>query len=176
MTAKQTALAPVAKIERAILRIRGHNVMLDQDLAAVYGVTTKRLNQQVKRNRNRFPEDFAFQLTAEEAQVLRLQIATSNKGRGGRRTRPFAFTEHGAVMLASVLNTPVAVQASIHVVRAFIRLRQILETHKELARRLEELEKKYDEKFRVVFEAIRQLMAPPAPKRAQIGFRAKKAE
>jgi len=121
MTAKQTALAPVAKIERAILRIRGYNVMLDRNLAAVYGVTTKRLNQQVKRNRSRFPKDFAFQLHAEEAQVLRLQIATSNKGRGGRRTRPFAFTEHGAVMLASVLNTPVAVQASIHVVRAFIR-------------------------------------------------------
>ena len=164
------------RIEQAVLRIRGHNVMLDQDLATIYGVTTKRLNQQVNRNRNRFPEDFVFQLTAEEVRILRLQFATSNRGRGGRRTRPYAFTEHGAVMLASVLNTPIAVQASIHVVRAFIRLRQILATHKELARRLDALEKKYDEKFRVVFEAIRQLMAPSVPKRLEIGFRTKKPE
>jgi phage regulator Rha-like protein len=176
MTAKQTALVPVEKIEQAVLRIRGYNVMLDQDLATIYGVTTKRLNQQVKRNRRRFPEDFVFQLTAAEVQFLRLQIATSNRGRGGRRTPPYAFTEHGAVMLASVLNTPIAVQASIQVVRAFIRLRQILATHKELARRLDDMEKKYDEKFRVVFEAIRQLMAPPAPKRPQIGFRTRRTE
>ena len=176
MAAKQTALMPVERIEQAVVRIRGHNVMLDQDLAQLYKVTTKRLNEQVKRNRNRFPEDFMFQLTAEEVQLLRSQIATSNRGRGGRRTRPYVFTEHGAVMPASVLNTPIAVQTSIQVVRVFIRLRQILATHKELARRLDELEKKYDEKCQVVFEAIRQLMAPPVPKRTEIGFRTKKTE
>lgn len=164
-------MVSAARIGRVILRLRGHNVMLDGDLAQIYGVTTKRLNEQVKRNRERFPEDFMFQLTAEEIRVLRSQIATSNRSRGGRRTRPFAFTEHGAVMLASVLNTPIAVRASIQVVRAFIRLREIIATHEKLAHRLDELEKKYDERFKVVFEAIRQLMAPPNPKRAPIGFR-----
>lgn len=112
-----------------------------------------------------------FQLTAEETESLRSQFATSNKGRGGRRYRPYVFTEHGAVMLASVLNSPVAVQASIQVVRAFIRLREILATHKELARKLTELEQKYDKQFRVVFDAIRELMTPPRKPLRPIGFR-----
>ncbi len=151
--------------------IRGHKVLLDEDLAILCGVTTKRLNEQVKRNRDRFPGDFMFQLTEEEWGVLRSQIATSKKGRGGRRSLPHVFTEHGAVMLASVLNSPVAVHASIQVVRAFIRLRELLSTHKQLARKLNELEGKYDKQFAAVFDAIRQLMTPPKTKQRPIGFR-----
>src|SRR5436190_2210883 len=128
---EQVAIIPSDRIERQIYFFRGHKVMLDTDLA-LYGVSTKRLNEQVKRNRDRFPEDFMFQLTEEEAITLRSQIATSNK-RGGRRTLPYVFTEHGAVMLASVLNNPIAVRASVQVVRAFVRLREMLATHKELA-------------------------------------------
>ena len=110
--------------------------MLDADLARIYGVTTKRLNEQVKRNRDRFPEDFAFQLSPQECRILRSQFATSSSAHGGRRYRPYVFTEHGALMLASVLNTPVAVHASVRVVRAFVRLREMLGTQKELARKL----------------------------------------
>jgi hypothetical protein len=156
-----TTLVPVSSIEDRILLIRGLRVMLDEDLAEVYGVTTKRLNEQVKRNRKRFPEDFMFQLTAAEAEALRSQIATTKTGRGGRRTRPTAFTEHGAVMLASVLNSPTAVASSILVVRAFIRMRELVAVHRELAKRLDELERKYDAKFRAVFDSIRALMEPP---------------
>jgi len=145
--------------------------MLDADLAELYGVTTKRLNEQVKRNASRFPGDFMFQLTPDETRILRSQFATSRSGWGGRRALPYAFTEHGAVMLASVLNSPTAVDASVQVVRAFVRLREILATHKDLARKLEDLEKKYDARFRVVFDAIRKLMAPPERPRRQIGFR-----
>ncbi len=173
MTGKKF-LIPTERIEQAILFIREHKVMVDSDLAALYGVTTKRLNEQVKRNNTRFPEDFMFQLTAEEVTALRSQFATSNRGRGGRRYLPYVFTEHGALMLANVLNSPVAVQASIQVVRAFVRLRGILATHKDLARKLEELEKKYDRQFAGVFDAIRQLMAPPKTKQKSIGFRVKK--
>jgi phage regulator Rha-like protein len=167
---KTLAIVPVERIESRILLIRGHKVMLDSDLAEVYHVSTKRLNEQVKRNRERFPEDFMFQLTHKETANLWSQSATSNSGRGGRRYRPYAFTEHGAVMLASVLNSPVAVQASIQVVRAFIRLREILATHRQLARQLADLEQKYDKQFKVVFDAIRELMAPPKKERKQIGF------
>jgi len=144
--------------------------MLDADLAVLYGVTTKRLNEQVKRNRDRFPADFMFRLTARETAGLRSQIATTKSGRGGRRSPPVAFTEHGAVMLASVLNSPTAVYASIQVVRAFVRLRGILATHRDLARKLEDLERKYDAQFRVVFDAIRELMQPLDPPRKRIGF------
>ena len=165
------SLIPLEKIDRAILLIRGHKVMLDADLANIYGVTTKRLNEQVKRNRTRFPVDFMFQLTEGETDALRSQFATSNKGHGGRRTLPFVFTEHGAVMLASVLNTTVAVHASIQVVRAFVRFRRLLVTNVGLARKLAELENKYDAQFKVVFDAIRKLMIPPEPKRQLIGFR-----
>ena len=145
--------------------------MLDIDLAQLYGVTTRRLNEQVRRNRARFPEDFAFVLTREEFANLKSHFATSSSGWGGRRKLPYAFTEHGAVMAANVLNSPVAVRASIQIVRAFVRLREILATHKELARKIEEMEKKYDTQIRVVFGEIRKLMQPPAlPPKRQIGF------
>lgn len=161
-------LVPVQKIEQAILLIRGHKVMLDVDLALLYGVSAGRLNEAVKRNRDRFPDDFMFQLTPEEFEALRSQIAISNIGRGGRRYLPFAFTEQGVAMLSGVLKSKRAVQVNIEIMRAFIRLRHILASHKELARRLDELEKKYDAQFKVVFDAIRQLMSPSEPKR--IGF------
>jgi len=144
--------------------------MLDSDLATLYGVTTKRLNQQVNRNVDRFPADFMIRLTIQEGENLKLQSATSSLGWGGRRKPHNAFTEHGAVMLASVLNSPIAVAASIQVVRAFVQLRGALASHKELARRLDQMESGYDAKFKVVFQAIRELMEPPFPTRKQIGF------
>lgn len=162
---------PVDEITRAIHVIRDQRVMLDADLARLYGVTTKRLNEQVKRNRRRFPADFMFQLSPEEVANLKSQIATSSPRWGGRRKLPNAFTEHGAVMLASVLNSPIAVEASVQVVRAFVQLRSMLAAHAELARKLGELERKYDAQFRVVFDAIRELMQPPTPERKRIGFR-----
>ena len=168
-------MLPAALIERRILLVRGHKVMLDRDLAELYGVTTKRLNEQVRRNRDRFPADFMLRLTREETLFLarsRSQNATLKRGQNIKHV-PSAFTEHGAVMLASVLNSPVAVRASIHVVRAFVRLREILATHRDLARKLEELEQKYDAQFKGVFDALRELMAPPEPPRRQIGFHAK---
>ncbi len=143
--------------------------MLDADLATLYNVSTGRLNQQVNRNKGRFPADFMFQLTAAEAANLKSQFATSSSW-GGRRKLPFVFTEHGAVMLASVLRTSIAVRTSIHVVRAFVQLRQLLESNAELARKLDALEAKYDGQFRVVFEAIRELMTPQKEPRRQIGF------
>jgi len=170
------ALIPVARIERTILRLRGHNVMLDADLAALYGVTTKRFNEQVKRNARRFPPDFRFQLTQREYADLRSQIATSRPAaHGGRRHLPHVFTEHGAIMAATVLNSPRAVQVSIIVVRAFVRLRQMLQSNVELARKLKALEMKYDGQFEIVFQAIRELMAPPAVSRKRIGFRLEKS-
>ena len=163
------------QVEQAILLIRGERVILDVDLARLYGVTTKRLNQQVRRNLERFPQDFMFQLSEEEYQNLRLQFATSSLGWGGRRYMPTAFTEHGAIMAANVLNSPCAVQASVFVVRAFVRLRNALAQHKELAAKLNELEgkvEKHDGQIVTLIQAIRQLMAsPPAPPRKPIGFR-----
>jgi len=144
--------------------------MLDSDLAEIYGVTTKRMNEQVKRNIDRFPKDFMFQLDLEEAKSLRSQIATSKVGRGGRRYAPYVFTEHGAVMLANVLRSPVAVQASIQVVRAFVSLREMLASHEDLSKKLNTLEKKYDKQFSVVFQAIRKLMEPSKRNRRRIGF------
>jgi phage regulator Rha-like protein len=168
------SLIPVERIERAILSIRGEKVMLDSDLAELYGVETKALNRAVKRNQNRFPNDFMFQLTPEEAANLRCQIGTSSSQYGGRRYLPYAFTEHGALMLANVLNSERAAQTSVHVVRAFVRLRQILASNAELARKLAALENKYDAQFKVVFDAIRQLMSPPPAKpRREIGFHVK---
>ncbi len=178
MTAESQSITPAEKIESRILLIRGQKVMLDADIAELYGVETKVLNQAVRRNIERFPEDFMFQLTDQEAATLRSQFVTSKRGRGGRRYRPYAFTEHGAVMLASVLNSPVAVEASIQVVRAFIRLREILATHKELAKKLIELEGRieaHDEGITALFEAIRQLMEPPGKPQRKIGFRSAKA-
>ena len=153
----------------AIIRLRGQTVILDSDLAALYGVTVKRLNQQVTRNRERFPDDFCFQLTEAEWRSLRLQNATS-KRRGGRRYMPFAFTEHGAIMAATVLNSPEAVQMSVAVVRAFVRLRRLALSVESLARKVAALENKYDASFSAVFDAIRDLMEPPAPPRKRIGF------
>ena len=160
--------------ERCIVLIRGQRVMLDADLAVLYGVSTRVLNQAVKRNRDRFPEDFMFRLTvAEKAEV----ITNCDHLRPLRfsPSLPHAFTEHGAIMLASLLNTQIAVEASVQIVRAFVRLRDILATHKDLARKLEELEKKYDAQFKVVFDTIRQLMAPPANPRRSIGFKVEEA-
>jgi phage regulator Rha-like protein len=163
---------PIERVEGVILVIRGEKVILDVDLARLYGVTTSRLNEQVRRNRERFPEDFMFQVTAEESAILRSQIATS-RSHGGRRYLPYAFTEHGAIMAANVLNSERAVQASVQVVRAFVKLRSMLASNAELARKLAELESKYDRQFKTVFEAIRQLMTPPVKKDKQIGFRPK---
>jgi len=167
---KALVQVPTEFVENAILLVRGERVILDADLAKLYGVTTARLNQQVKRNLERFPSDFMFELTKKEYESLMLQIATSSVTHGGRRKLPFVFTEHGAIMAANVLNSKTAVQASVQVVRAFIRLRQMLTSNAELARKLSDLERKYDSQFRVVFDAIRQLMTPPEPQRKQIGF------
>lgn len=164
------ALAPATDIERSILQLRGHKVMLDEALARLYGVQVKVLNQAVKRNRERFPADFMVRLTAEETGFLRSQSVTSKVGRGGRRTAPYAFTEQGVAMLSSVLRSPRAVQVNIEIMRAFVRLRQILQQNAELARKLNDLEKKYDAQFRVVFDAIRELMAPHSRSRRAIGF------
>jgi hypothetical protein len=162
------------RIEALIQSFRGLRVMLDSDLAKIYGVSTMRLNEQFKRNINRFPLDFAFQLTSEEFLDLISQIAISKKGRGGRRKLPWVFTEHGALMLASVLNSPIAVEASVRVVRAFVGMREQLAAHRELAQKLSELESRvsgHDESIQNLFEAIRQLVEPPLPEdRKQIGF------
>jgi hypothetical protein len=168
-----TSRRKIAQLESAIYLIRGQRVMFDSDLAAIYGVTTKRLNEQVRRNISRFPEDFAFQLTAEELTKLRSQIATSSF-HGGRRYRPWVFTEHGAIMLASVLNSDIAAQASVRVVRAFVRLREMVASNAQLAAKLEELEKRldsHDEAIVDLFAALKQLLEPPEPpKRREIGF------
>ena len=164
------SLIPVERIEKAILLLRGQKVMLDADLAALYGVETKVLVRAVKRNINRFPADFMFQLNREEFNDLRFHFGTSSDW-GGRRYPPYAFTEQGVAMLSSVLRSQRAIRVNIEIMRAFIRLRQMLASHVELARKLDALEKKYDAQFKEVFEAIRQLMAPPEPKRRAIGFR-----
>jgi len=160
------------RIESLILTIRGLRVMLDSDLAKIYGVTTKQLNQQFKRNRDRFPKDFAFPLEPQEVAQMRSQIVTSL--RRNMRRAPIAFTEHGAIMLASVLSSPVAIEASVRVVRAFVGMREQLAAHKELSQKLTELETRvsgHDEAIGSLFEAIRQLVEPPLPEnRRQIGF------
>lgn len=165
-------IVPLERIASAIHTVRGHRVMLDADLAVLYGVSTRRLNEQVTRNRARFPGDFMFKLSAREAADLTSQFATSSRGWGGRRKPPNVFTEHGAVMLASVLRSQIAVDASIQVVRAFVQLRGLIVTHAALGRRLDQLERKYNAQFKVVFQAIRELMEPPAPARKRIGFHA----
>jgi len=160
------ALLPTEVIERKILLIRGQKVMLNSDLAELYGVETSNLNKAVKRNIDRFPEDFMLQLTKEEADSLRFQIGMSKtEGRGGRRYLPYAFTEQGVAMLSSVLNSKRAVQVNIAIMRVFVKLREMIASNKELAKKLDNLEKKYDTQFKVVFDAIRQLMTPSEPKR-----------
>jgi phage regulator Rha-like protein len=170
---KTAAIVPLERIESLILLIRGRKVMLDFHLAGLYGASTKRLNEQVKRNSRRFPADFMFQLTPAEFRSLRSQFATSNPRRGGSRYRPYAFTEHGAMMVASVLNTRRAIEISLYVVRAFVKLREFLSTHKRLARKLAELENRvgeHDEEITALFEAIRRLMEPPDKSGRPIGF------
>ncbi len=174
------SFVPAGRIERAILLIRGEKVILDVTIARLYGVAVKRLNEAVKRNRDRFPPDFMFQLTREEFNRLRVgrtihlrsQFATSNlrRVRGGRRYAPYAFTEQGVAMLSSVLRSRRAIQVNIEVMRTFVRLRQILASHADLARKLAALERKYDAQFKVVFDAIRELMAPAPRKPRPIGF------
>lgn len=169
---RHASVVPLTRIERAILLLRGHRLMLDADLAALYGVPVGRLNEQVKRNRERFPDDFMFQLTAQEANSLRSQFAILKTGSRGRHRKylPFAFTEHGVAMLSSVLRSPRAVQVNIDIMRTFVRLRQVLHANADLARKLAVLESKYDAQFKVVFEAIRELMTPAVPPRRRIGF------
>ena len=167
-----SGIVPAARIESRILLIRDHKVMLDSDLAELYQVRTKRLNEQVKRNKNRFPADFMFKLTAREKAEL---VANCDRLRRLKfsTTLPYAFTEHGAVMVASVLNTPRAIEISVYVVRAFVKLREVLSTHKKLALKLAELEKRieaHDEDITGLFEAIRQLMEPPEKPKKRIGF------
>jgi hypothetical protein len=163
---------PVAidEIGALIQRIRGQQVILDTDLAKLYGVPTFRFNEAVKRNIDRFPADFMFCLTQEEWNALTSQFAISKPGRGGRRTPPNAFTEHGALMAANILNSDRAVAMSIQVIRAFVQFRQLLASHAGLARKLDALEQKYDAQFKVVFQAIRQLMTPPRKSKREIGF------
>jgi hypothetical protein len=144
--------------------------MLDTDLAELYGVETRVLLQAVSRNQKRFPKDFMFRLSKEEYELLRSQIVISKKGRGGRRYLPYVFTEQGVAMLSSVLRSEKAVQVNIEIMRTFVRLREMIATHKDLARKLEALERRYDAQFKVVFDAIRELMAPPEPKKRKIGF------
>ena len=166
-----SSVIPIKHIEKKILFLRGEKVMLDRDLAELYEVTTFNLNKAVKRNHGRFPEDFMFQLREEEFIALRFQIGMSKQtGRGGRRYLPYAFTEQGVAMLSSVLRSKRAVQVNIEIMRTFARLRQMIVSNKELARRLAELEKKYDRQFKVVFDAIRELMTPPKTPVRRIGF------
>lgn len=174
MTKNKQPTIPLERIAQSILIVRGQKVLLDADLAALYGVATKRLNEQVRRNRERFPEDFMFQLSDDEYASLRSHFAISNSSRGGRRYLPYVFTEHGAIMAAAVLNTPRAVEVSIYVVRAFVQLREMLASNKELARKLNELERKlatHDQAIAGILNTIRELMKPPAPPpKRRIGF------
>ena len=164
---------PAFSVESRILFLRHQRVILDAHLAELYGVPVRQLNQQVKRNQGRFPADFVFQLTAKEQEGLRSQIVISKKGRGGRRYRPFAFTEHGTIMAATVLNSERAVQMSVFVVRAFVRLREMLATNRRLASKIDELEKRmdsHDDTIQDLIDAIRELMTPEEEPRERIGF------
>lgn len=183
---KTLVAVPIELVENSILLIRGQKVMLDRDLARLYRVQAKALNQAVKRNFGRFPEDFTFQLTPQEASAWLAEKARARsrsqnvtlKTRRGQNVKyqPYAFTEHGILMLSSVLKSERAVQVNIQIMRTFVRLREMLTSNADLTRRLDALESNYDRKFRVVFEAIRQLISPPTPKRKEIGFRVKAAK
>ncbi|MGD0501662.1 MAG: ORF6N domain-containing protein [Steroidobacteraceae bacterium] len=181
MAVGKAASGKVEDITQAILVLRGRRVLLDAELAVLYGVTTRRLNEQVRRNRKRFPDDFLFELTTEEFANLKSRFATSSWG--GRRKRPLAFTEHGAIQAATILNSPRAVEMSVYVVRAFVKLREVLSTNLELARRFEQLESRldsklteHDEAIAAILSAIRELMRPRDPPRRGIGFTAKLAD
>ena len=175
---------PAGRVDGCIVSVRGQRVILDVDIAALYGVSVGRLNEAVRRNLERFPLDFMFRLTATEAEDLKSQIviskdpsglksqfAISKKGRGGRRSLPFAFTEHGVAMLSSMLRSPRAIQVNIEIVRAFVKLRRMLASRSDLTRKLEALEQRYDAQFKVVFDAIRRLMTPQTLRPRPIGFR-----
>jgi len=164
------SIIPIERIEKMIFVFRGEKVMLDSHLAELYGVETKALNQAVRRNINRFPDDFMFQLTHEEFENLKSQIVTSSSW-GGKHKLPTVFTEQGVAMLSSVLKSSRAVQVNIEIMRAFVHLRKMMYSHADLARKIEGLEKKYDKQFKIVFDAIRQLMIPPKEEQSRIGFR-----
>lgn len=174
MTKRKGSAVPTERIVQSIVWLRGHKVLLDTDLADLYGVATKVLLQAVKRNLERFPDDFMFQLNAKEWESLRSQFVTSNAGRGGRRYAPYAFTEQGVAMLSSVLNSPQAIAVNIEIMRAFVRLREMLASNKDLAKKLDELERKlqtHDQAIVGILAAIRELMTPPEPpKKRKIGF------
>lgn len=173
-TTKPKSLVPAERIEGSILFIRGEKVILDTDLAQLYQVSVSVLNQAVSRNLDRFPDDFMFRLSKEEWEALKSQIVISKEGRGGRRWPPRAFTEQGVAMLSTVLHSKRAVQVNIEIMRTFVRLRQMLASNEELARKLAALERKYDKRFKVVFDTLRELMTPPEPKRRPIGFQPNK--
>jgi hypothetical protein len=166
----ESAILPVKHIETLIHLIRGERIILDTDLARLYGVETRSLIQAVKRNLERFPDDFMFRLTSVERDCLTSQIVMS-KSRGGRRTMPYAFTEQGVAMLSSVLNSPTAIQVNVEIIRAFVRIRKMMSLNADLAKKIVLLERKYDAQFKVVFDAIRELMAPQVKERRRIGFR-----
>jgi len=170
----QTPLVPIGRISESIVEIRGRRVLLDTDLATLYGVETRALLQAVKRNASRFPDDFMFQLTDDEHKHLRSQFVISKPGRGGRRYPPYAFTEHGTIMAANTLRSERAVEVSVYVVRAFVKLREAVALHAELASKIATLERRYarhDANLKVVFDALRKLMLPPASKSRRIGFK-----
>jgi ORF6N domain len=181
VTADSSAEIPIEAITRAIVVLRGRKVLLDAELAALYGVTTKRFNEQIRRNQARFPPDFMFRVTEAEHEALRSHFATSNSvgpGRGGRRYLPYVFTEHGAIMAATVLNSASAIEMSVYVVRAFVKLREVLASNHVLSRKLDDLEQRltkrldeHDEAIQAILSAIRELMNPPPTTRA-IGFTA----
>jgi hypothetical protein len=173
MAEQRTSIVPIERVQNRILFLRSQKVILDSDLSSLYGVTTTRLNEQVKRNIERFPSDFMFQLTKKEFDILKSQFATSRSGWGGRRKLPYAFTEHGAIMAASVLNSERAVQVSVYVVRAFVQLRLALSANRELAGKLLQLEhklQKHDKQIGALIDAIRQLLLPPAKNKPKTPF------
>jgi ORF6N domain-containing protein len=167
----KSALVSVRRVEQAIVVVRGRNVILDVELAMLYGVSTRALVQAVKRNQERFPPDFMVQLTADDVDILRSQSVISRSAHGGRRSAPYAFTEQGVAMLSSVLRSPRAIRANIEIMRAFVRLRRMLRPTAALIKKIGQMERKYDAQFGVVFEAIRDLMRPPVIARKRIGFR-----
>jgi len=172
-TLSKTSIVPSALISQKIFFARGTRIMLDADLAQLYGVATKNLNKAVKRNASRFPSDFIFRLSSKELRNLRFQIGTSRGAHGGRRYAPYAFTEQGIAMLSSVLRSSRAVQVNVAIMRTFVRIREMLATHEELRRKVDEMEKRYDSRFQAVFGAIRQMFETPIPAKRPIGFHAK---
>jgi hypothetical protein len=169
MTTEEKAPVSIEVVQRQIIIIRGEKVMLDRDLAELYGVETKQLKRAVRRNMDRFPPDFMFELTKEEQDALRRQSGALKRGEHSKYL-PIAFTEQGVAMLSSVLNSKRAIEVNILIMRAFVQLRQMISSHKDLLRKVEEIEKKYDEQFQVVFEAIKQLMIPTEKSKRKIGF------